>query len=62
MKTMLQPHIEVVEFNRLLAEGCTISASTVRNQLSNAASAVASLLPVSTINYLVEHCGYALHI
>ncbi|WP_025821281.1 [citrate (pro-3S)-lyase] ligase [Shewanella marina] len=62
MMAMLPPQISVVEIKRLALSGISISASTVRNNLLNATTLVASLLPISTINYLIEHHGYALQI
>ncbi|GAM70946.1 citrate (pro-3S)-lyase ligase [Vibrio sp. JCM 19236] len=62
MKQILPPEIQVTELERLNLEGSSVSASTARNQLSQAASSVANLLPITTINYLIENCGYALQI
>lgn len=62
MAGILPPEIQVTELERLSSVGSSISASIARKQLSQAASSVATLLPISTINYLIENCGYALHI
>lgn len=62
MKHILPPEIQVTELERLNLEGSSISASTARSQLSQTASSVANLLPITTINYLIENCGYALQI
>lgn len=62
MRQILSPEIKVVEVERIVINGTCISASTVRKQLINTTSLVTSLLPISTINYLIEHCGYTLQI
>ncbi|MFA0193584.1 [citrate (pro-3S)-lyase] ligase [Vibrio artabrorum] len=62
MKQNLPPQIQVTELERLNTEGSCISASTARRQLSQTASSIVNLLPITTINYLIEKCGYALQI